>query len=144
MSTEPPASSWVSPVLVVGDSPIDGRGLFVTSSVEAGEQLVRFGGSLVGDAELRSLIDQAERTGGYVDTIGLAAGRHLVLDETIARFGNHSCAPTASMESLTTLVAKRALVPGYEVTVDYATLSTLPGWSMTGRCGADRCRGTIH
>ncbi len=143
MTDRPPSSSWVSPSLAVTESPIDGDGLFTTTALDVGDVVVRFGGSIVTDAGLRQLFAETEASGGYVDTLGLSADRHLVLDDSIARFGNHSCDPTVWLDGGYSLATRRRLSGGEEITVDYATFSTLPDWSMPCRCGAERCRGVV-
>ena len=60
--------------------------------------------------------------GGYVDTITVDPGRHLVMPEgSLAHFANHSCDPT----------------------LWHATNSGDAGFTMDCTCGAMLCRGTI-
>jgi D-alanine-D-alanine ligase len=56
---------------------------------------------------------------------------------------NHSCEPTAWVDGLD-LVARLALEPGDEITVDYATIynERLPAFECA--CGADVCRGRVQ
>lgn len=56
---------------------------------------------------------------------------------------NHSCDPTAWFEELN-VVARRALSPGDEVTLDYATFRNERMPSFDCDCGAPDCRGTIR
>jgi hypothetical protein len=81
------ADVWVDERLVVRDSPIDGRGLFVTHAVPAGTVVMRLAGRLVTSAELDALIASAEAdpAAPYVDTITIDDDGHLVLppDTTI-------------------------------------------------------------
>ena len=56
---------------------------------------------------------------------------------------NHSCDPTVWLDGAFSLVARKALLAGDEITVDYATFSTVPASSMRCRCGARRCRGVV-
>ena len=143
MSDRPPSSSWVSERVVVAESRIEGHGLFATTELDIGDVVVHFGGNVVTDDELRHLLAQAVSTGGYVDSNGVSADRHLVLDDSIARFGNHSCDPTVWLDGSFSLVARQPLTGGDEITVDYATFSTLPEWSMRCRCGTTHCRGVL-
>lgn len=55
----------------------------------------------------------------------------------------HSCDPTAWLEGLD-VVARRALAPGDEITMDHATFRTEPMPSFECACGADLCRGLIR
>jgi hypothetical protein len=42
------------------------------------------------------------------------------------------------------LLTRREISAGDELTIDYATMITDPGWQMACRCGAASCRGTIR
>ncbi len=140
---DPPRSLWVSPTVFVGQSAIAGRGLFVSSDVEAGVELVRFGGRLVSDDELRALLARAGSEDSYVDTIACDGGRHLVLDDVVAQFGNHSCDPSAWLSGPFKLVAWRPIKSGRGIAVDYATFSTLPEYTMRCDCGSQGCRDVV-
>jgi uncharacterized protein len=136
----------VHPAVRVGPSTVEGRGLFATADLLAGTVVVVLGGRVVGTEELRRLIVAADADPDtpYVDTVGLDGGRHLVLDAgTPAHFGNHSCEPNLWHEDAVTVVARRDVAAGEELTVDYATQTTEPGWAMTCRCGAASCRGQV-
>lgn len=56
---------------------------------------------------------------------------------------NHACDPNAWLDGLD-LVARRAIAPGEEITMDYATFcgEAMPAFDCT--CGAPTCRGTIR
>jgi D-alanine-D-alanine ligase len=56
---------------------------------------------------------------------------------------NHSCDPSAWLEGLD-VVARRALQPDDEVTLDYATFFNEQMPSFECHCGTERCRGTIR
>jgi uncharacterized protein len=142
--TRPPADVWLHPGVSVGDSSIAGRGLIAVAPLPAGEVVVRFGGRLVSLRELQTLFDIAAADGAYVDTIAIDHDVHLVLPAgTVAHFANHSCDPTLWRSGPYELATRRAVAPGDELTVDYATLSDDPGFTMTCTCGADACRGEI-
>lgn len=142
----PPWDLRVDLRLVVGESPIDGYGLFLTDAVPAGTVVIRLGGRLVTDAELAALIatTDTDPTAPYVDTITIDEGAHLVLSsETVIHFGNHSCDPTMWHVGPYELASRRDLVAGEEATVDYCTQSGAEGFDMTCHCRSERCRGRI-
>ncbi|MGH7539925.1 MAG: SET domain-containing protein-lysine N-methyltransferase [Gemmatimonadota bacterium] len=56
---------------------------------------------------------------------------------------NHACEPTAWLAGLD-VVARRALRPGDEITLDYATFCNEVMPSFSCDCGAPNCRGTIR
>lgn len=64
----------------------------------------------------------------------------LLDDDTPVQFGNHSCDANLWMQDEVTLVARRDIAPGEEVTVDYATYTADKPWRMACRCGASLCR----
>jgi hypothetical protein len=120
-------------------SPIEGSGLFAARPFVEGEVVAVLGGRVVDDAGWA-----AAAARGPVSGSGLAEGRHLVQDaDDPVRFGNHSCDPTTWLVDEVTLVARRRIDPGDELTTDYATLTADPQWSMPCRCGAAVCRGTV-
>jgi uncharacterized protein len=77
----PPPEGWMDERLVVGDSPIEGRGLFFTDGLPAGTVVVRLGGRLVSSAELDALVRRAvaDPDVPYVDTVTVYDDAHLVL-----------------------------------------------------------------
>lgn len=137
----PPGTPWVHEAIVVKDSTIAGRGLFATASFDEGTVVIRVGGRLVGTDELQQLIDTSEH---YVDTLTVFEDVHLVLpDSTAVHFGNHSCAPNLWHVGPYEIATRRPIAAGEELTMDYATQTGAPGFSMTCRCGAAECRGVV-
>ena len=58
-------------------------------------------------------------------------------------YGNHSCDPTLWHADAYTLVARRDLAAGEELTVDYATQTAESDFRMRCHCGAQTCRGLV-
>lgn len=142
----PPAEVWIDERLVVCDSPIEGRGLFLTDSLPAGCVVIRLGGRLVSSAELDALIRDADAdpAGRYVDTITVYDDAHLVLPpSTPIHFGNHSCDPTLWHVGPFKVATRRNVTAGDEATIDYGTVSGAEGLVMACRCGAAACRGEV-
>jgi SET domain-containing protein len=138
---EPEADCWLHPAVVVAESPIEGRGLFCTAPIAAGTLVARLGGRLVDGPELRDLL---HASAAYVDTVTVLSDRHLVLPgRQPIGFGNHSCDPTLWHTSAFALGARRDLAAGEEVTVDYATQTAEPDFTLDCRCGSALCRGTV-
>jgi hypothetical protein len=132
--------SSLHPALEVRPSPIEGSGLFATAPIAAGTVCVEMGGRLINAGELARIA----AAGKPYSAFALDADRHVLhADDDPARFGNHSCDPNLELSGPTTLVARRAIVAGEEVTVDYATMSDAPGWSMPCNCGTPNCRHII-
>jgi hypothetical protein len=60
-----------------------------------------------------------------------------------AAYTNHSCNPTIWLDEDYSLLARREIGAGDELTIDYATMVADPGWQMACRCGSANCRGLI-
>jgi uncharacterized protein len=142
----PPSECWLHPAIDVRSSAIEGKGLFATATIEIGEIVSVLGGTVISNDELRVLIAARDANPSlpFVDSITLDDERNLLLSAGSAnRYGNHSCDPNTWWVDAFTLVARRPLNPGSEVTNDYATSTGHPDWTMTCRCGTDLCRGVV-
>jgi hypothetical protein len=132
-----PDECWLTPKARVQSSPIEGLGLFAVSAVAAGEVVMRLGGEVIDDAALAAL------TPPY-SSVALDENAHLRIDPLHpVRYGNHGCDPNLWMEGALAVVARRAIAPGEELTIDYATQTGTESWRMPCRCGAPICRGEI-
>lgn len=132
-----PDACWLTPSVEVRASRIEGLGLFAVREIAAGEVVMRLGGKLIDDAALAAL------TPPYSSVV-IDEGQHLLIDPAHpVRYGNHSCAPNLWMEGALTVVARRSIAVGEELTVDYATQTGTEAWRMSCRCGARGCRGEI-
>jgi uncharacterized protein len=137
----PEPDCWLHPDVAVAPSPIAGKGLFATAPIPAGVAVSRVGGKLVSTAELDALLAAGS---GYVDSITVDDDVHLVLPAgTSNHYGNHSCDPNLWWANAYTLVARRDLAAGEELTVDYATSSGHPDFTMFCHCETYRCRQVV-
>ena len=140
----PRPDSWLSPRARVDRSDIDGQGLFARERIAAGERVARFGGRLVPDAELTELFRTAAASGTYVDTLSVGEALNLVLPEhDPLHAGNHGCDPSMWWVDPYTVVARRDVAAGEELTLDYATITDDAGFVLDCRCGSPRCRGRV-
>jgi hypothetical protein len=139
-----PEMLWVHPCVVVRDSSIEGRGLFVTEDLPQGEIVIRLSGRLVSTDELARLIEYANAnpSHAYVDTLTIYENVHLVLPpESAVHYGNHSCDPTMWHVGPFEIATRRAVHVGEELTIDYGTQTGAPGFTMACSCGSPLCRG---
>ena len=147
MGVVPPAQDcWLHPGVEVRRSPVAGVGLFAKTAVPAGTVVSRLGGRLVSSAELSRLLESADQDPErrYVNTITVDEGLHLVLPQwSLNGYGNHSCDPNLWWVDAYTLVARRDIAPGEEVTNDYATSTMSAEFAMECRCGSSLCRRWI-
>lgn len=141
-----PTSCWLHAGVEVRPSPIEGRGLFARHDLNAGTVLARLGGRLISDADLETLIGQAQRDPArpYVDSVAVNIDENLVLPPGQAiHFGNHSCDPNLWHLDAFTLGARRHIDAGEELTVDYATQTANPRFQLRCCCESPRCRHLV-
>ena len=137
------ARTWVSPKLVHGESKIHYDGVFTTVPVKQGEKLMEFGGQPVSKAE-------ADNGPYRVRSVWIVAeDRYLALPETdtspsLDENLNHSCDANAWLADEVTLVARRDIEAGEEITMDQGTWNfdeteyTVDAEDCT--CGSSICR----
>jgi uncharacterized protein len=136
-------SSYITVKAVKGQaSEIQGRGLFATAPISAGEIVAIKGGHIVDTATLQALPARLQNS-----EIQIADGFHLVAlqddeYEPVMLFINHSCDPNVGFAGNVVLVAMRDVASGEELTTDYALFDDSDS-EMHCRCGAAACRGVI-
>ena len=138
-----PEKSWESPKLTTKESPLQGRGVFVSAPIKKGEALVRWGGTVY---TTRQVLDGEtnEDTACQIDDghyIADPAGSPLLGSDLM----NHSCEPNAWMDDEVTISARRDISVGEEVTADYAMWVSEHGYVIIAdcRCGSLLCRHRI-
>jgi hypothetical protein len=128
------------PSVEVKSSGIEGLGIFAVRSFKAGERIKRV--NIVREitpefpirGELGERTDHCDFPDGKVVLLG-SPDRHV----------NHSCDPNAYQlfeEGASYLVARRAIAPDEEITVDY-NVNITAGTAWSCNCGAERCRGAV-
>lgn len=136
--------TWVNPKLVHGEFKIHYDGVLVAAPVSKGEKLMEFGGQLVGRADAE---DQERYRVRSVWMVGDDTFLALPIDDTEPSLDenlNHSCDANAWLADAVTLVAKRDIAVGDEVTMDQGTWNfdvaeyTVDAEDCT--CGAPDCR----
>lgn len=136
--------TWVSRKLRSGQSPIHGEGVFATAPIGAGELVMEFGGELVA----------ADMLGDYREPSAWAVkgGLYLALPDTdtedsLDEYLNHSCDANTWLAGETTLVARRDIAAGEEITLDQGTWNfDEADYADNGRactCNAVSCRGVL-
>ena len=140
------SQTWIDPRQTFRASPTQGIGSFAMADIRQGEVVEVVGGMVMSDAEFRAFT----QTTPQFNAIQIAEDRHLVELPEIKqqRAGgslNHSCDASLWLADEVTLVARRDIAAGEELTVDYALFTVQPDWKLDQpcRCGADVCRHTI-
>ena len=140
VSPEVRRRSWLHPSVVSGDAGAQGRGLFTIGAIDAGTVVVVIGGQVMTEHEFRRYMTNVRP----FYALAIAEEQHLVLDaDDPARLGNHSCDPTMWHADAVTLVARRDLLPGDELTPDYALHTVDPAFRMACSCGSAQCRQVV-
>ena len=101
---------WVDPRLTAQLSPLGGRGLFADVPVPAGEALLRWGGVVYTQADLRAGKANPESVAVLERDLYLADPADAALADEY--FLNHSCDPNAWMLDAVTLAARRPISEG--------------------------------
>lgn len=134
------ALSYLTSKAATVETDLRGRASVVLEPIHAGEVVAAFGGECMQRAAFDALdADRVRRSVQIGDDLFLAGG----LDPDPADFINHSCAPTCGMLGDVTLVALRDLVPGDEITYDYAMSDGSDYDEFECHCGATTCRGKV-
>jgi SET domain-containing protein len=134
--------TYFSPKVEKRRSGIEGRGLFATHDIEAGEVVVVKGGYVLTKA-------QRDRIGKELGPSEIQITEELFIGPTTSRQReggmmhlNHSCEPNLGLQGQIVYVALRDIAADEELTFDYAMTDDEPV-DMICRCGTPSCRGRI-
>ena len=133
-------TTWYASYIEICPSPIQGNGMFTNRQVAKGEVVVIIGGMVMSEAEFQAFIKTVTR----FNAIQIAENMHLV--DTPASPGgmNHSCDANLWMRDEVTVVARRDIAKGEELTQDYALYTANPDWILSPcNCGSPVCRQAI-
>ncbi len=135
--------SWLDPRLEVRPSPIAGRGLFARKPIQAGEVVVLWGGVLMTAEDIHAGRARAGSIAAVEEGVYLAGPAEA--EASPDDFMNHSCDPNVWMRDEVTLVARRDILAGEELTADYAMWEADESWAAPWhcRCGSAGCRGRV-
>ncbi|MCS6834928.1 MAG: SET domain-containing protein [Anaerolineae bacterium] len=125
------------------DGVIEGRGLVAVDLIREGEVVSRLEPNQPRYSLAAALrLSQEERDALLHDYYQCSADE-LVGETGDERFMNHSCDPNTWWADDDTMVARRDILPGEEVTYDYATTDVDLPFAMICRCGSSNCRGVV-
>ena len=140
-----PPQTWKDSRIELRESRIRGEGMFAREPIRKGEVVCRMGGTVMTESEFADF----QSTRSLYSFIQIEENLYLVEDiETTRSLDasmNHSCDSSVWMEDEGTLVARRDIGSGEEVTVDYALFTTQSNWMLDTRCrcGSPHCRRII-
>lgn len=134
----------VIPDLIVGVSKLHGKGVFAGRHFNSGDQILEFKGILYEfDSTMTDIPD---------DFAYLQVGKNLFLGPDGSPWGapddlvNHSCDPNSAViikDGKVTLRAICPIKPMMEILYDYALTMSNDPWTMSCRCGHEKCRKTV-
>jgi hypothetical protein len=120
--------------------PASGTGSFAVETIPAGTTVAVFGGSVVTRSELDLMPSDRQRRSIQLDeTLYLASAERAEPGDMV----NHSCAPNCGMQGSTIVVAMRDILPGEELTFDYAMSDGSDYDEFECGCGTPQCRGKV-
>jgi SET domain-containing protein len=134
-------------------SKIQGTGLFTTGLIRKGEEVWwetaadRAQQWDVAIAELKTWPEEQQRQFeryAYQISEDTYTGRKDGVPIDAADFTNHCCDPTTWFINDTTMTARRDILPGEEITYDYATSETDEDFILVCGCGSPNCRKIIR
>jgi SET domain-containing protein len=138
--------SWISAKLVPGKSRIHGVGVIATAPVARGEKLMEFGGLAISGAEVASELyrERSIWLVGEDSYLALLKSDPVPsLDENL----NHSCDANSWLAGDVTLIARRDIAAGEEITLDQGTWNFEDDeyvWDQPDcSCGSPHCRKTL-
>jgi hypothetical protein len=134
------STTWYDPRVQIYPSAIDGNGMFATSPIHKDETVVILGGMVMSDAEFRAFTGTVTR----FNAVQIGEDAHLVDLPTAPGGMNHSCDANLWIHDEVTVVARRGIAAGEELTQDYALFTTSPDWILNPcRCGSVVCRQVV-
>jgi hypothetical protein len=134
-------TTWYDSRVEICLSSIQGNGMAAARPIHAGETVVVIGGTVLTTAQFQAFTATATR----YNAVQIGEDAHLVDLPTAPGGMNHSWDSNLWMGDEVTVVARRAIAAGAELTIDYALQSGLPV-DLLGepcRCGLPACRGVI-
>jgi hypothetical protein len=117
-----------------------GKAVYARELIEPGELVAVWSGRIVSTEELDELPEDIKR-----HTVQVEEGLYLAShgpDEG-PDFINHSCEPNAGLDGQIAIVAMTRILPGDEVTIDYAMCDGSAYDEFECECGSALCRGRV-
>ena len=117
-----------------------GKAVFARDIIEPGELVAVWSGRIIPTEELDELPEEIRR-----HTVQVEEGLYLAsfsADEP-PDFINHSCEPNAGLDGQIAIVALNRILPGEEVTIDYAMCDGTAYDEFECACGTPACRGRV-
>jgi hypothetical protein len=138
--------TWVSPKLKGGKSKIHGEGVIAAQPIAKGEKLMEFGGLRISTADIATELYRPRSVWIVAENTYLALPESdpvPSIDENL----NHACDANSWLADEVSLVARRDISAGEEITLDQGTWNFDEddyAWDTDCcTCGAEHCRGAL-
>ncbi|OGM11415.1 hypothetical protein A2Z22_00860 [Candidatus Woesebacteria bacterium RBG_16_34_12] len=141
-----PKEDWISPKIEVRKSQLGGKGMFAKKPINEGKVVLRWGakpGNVFSEEEIRTGKARKRSSIEIEEGIYLAGEANVLAEDS--DFLNHSCDSNLWMSDSVTLVARRNIKEGEEVTADYALWQGDVIWvaNWDCKCGQTVCRHKV-
>jgi uncharacterized protein len=136
-------NSWFNPKTQKRTSAIQGRGLFASKPITAGEIVAVKGGAIMERNSFALIRDEVQPADIQIGEDLYIAPRNAAEVEANILCLNHSCDPNVGVRGQITFVAMRDIPAGSELTIDYAMIDGDPSERLNCRCGTAACRKII-
>ena len=130
---------WLNPKAAGRRAPGRGDGTFAREPIASGEVIARWTGRVVCESALAALPARLRANSIQIDDDAYLVPPRLVAGDHV----NHGCDPNAGLCDDRTLVAKRPIAAGEEITYDYATSDASHYDEFVCRCASPHCRGAV-
>lgn len=122
---------------------IEGTGLVAIGPIKAGEVVSRLDPGQPHYLISEVLTWPEEQRDALLQYAYQCNELEVVNEQNDDRYMNHSCDPNTWWLDDDTMIARRDIQAGEEITYDYATTEVAIPWSMDCACGSPNCRGVI-
>jgi SET domain-containing protein len=129
-------------IVLVEDEVIHGWGLRATALIRTGEVISR----LEPDVPTHPIQEVLKLSPEEQETLlhyGYQYRDVIVMERAPEKYMNHSCDPNTWWADDETMVARRNIQPGEEITYDYSTTELAIPFEMQCRCNAPICRKRV-
>lgn len=139
--TKPLEDTWISPKIEIRQTLTKGKGMFAVEKIYEGLECVVWGGIYANGKEAERAKNNGKMVMQWDSDLFSVENK----GEDIGYFINHSCDPNVWMQDAYTLIAKRDIGIGEELTADYAFWEAdedfISEWECD--CGASLCRKRV-
>jgi len=122
---------------------IEGKGLVAQGLIRAGEVVSQLEPNQPLTPVHEVLSWSQEKQEAFTRHSYQLSDEYFVSEQGPEKYMNHSCDPNTWWLDDITMVARHDILPGEEVTYDYATTELIIPFAMPCACGSALCRGVV-